>query len=210
MSGIEIHREPEDAYRLFAPCAPAATGTFDVGDPVQLATNQLSDCPDDQTELLVQECIGLACEPAEGIHAGSRATAAADGFGVVENQPRSYYPFNAPGLLLRTRNFWDAGDVVTPAEKEGADIGDLYNIKGETGTNRWGLEDEAPTYATGAGTVIATDSLAVRVVAILLEDGTPIDADATVALGTAPALGDGQGWIVFEPVGYSQCEFGGV
>ena len=114
MSGFEIHQEPQYGYRMFAPCAPVATATFDVGDPVQLIANQLSDCIDDQVELLTGTCVGFACEPAEGISAGSRVVAAADGFGVVENQMRSYWPFNAPGLLLRTRNFWDAGNVVYP------------------------------------------------------------------------------------------------
>jgi len=191
MSGIEIHKEPDYAYRMSAPCGPAASATFDVGDPVRIVNNQLVDCPDDQDELAITEIIGFACEPAEGIHAASRATNTADGFGVVENQERTFWAFDAPGLLLRTRNFWDAGDVVTPAEKEGADLYDLVNMKGETGTNRWGLEDEAPSGGTDAE---------FQIVQILLEDGTPIDADATVALGTAPALGDGQGWVVFRPV----------
>jgi hypothetical protein len=202
MSGFEIHQEPEYAYRRYAPCAPVATATFDVGDPVQLATNQLSDCPDDQTELLVGECIGFACEPAEGTTAGSRATAAADGFGVVENQMRAYWPFNAPGLLLRTRHFVLAADFFTEVEKDGTEIGDTFNIKGQTGTNVWGVEEEAPTYATGAGTVIVTDSLAVQVVAILDNDMNPITADDTQTAG--------DGWIVFKPIGFSQCEFGGV
>ena len=124
MSGIEIHQEPEYGYRMFAPCGPAANADFDVGDPVGLSTNQLITCVDDQVELGIVDIIGFACEPATGVHAGSRATNPADGFGVVENQMRSYWPFDAPGLLLRTRNFWDAGDVVTKAEKEGTEIGD--------------------------------------------------------------------------------------
>jgi hypothetical protein len=201
MSGFFIHQEPEYGYRQYAPCAPAATATWDVGDPVRLATNQLSDCPDDQTEILVGEVIGFACEPAEGIHANSRVTRAADGFGVVENQMRSYWPFNAPGLLLRTRNFVLAADFFTQVEKDGTEIGDDFNFKGQTGTNVWGVEEEAPTYATSAGTVIVTDSAAVRVVAILDNNMNPIDADATQTAG--------DGWIVFQPIGYSQNEFGG-
>jgi hypothetical protein len=191
MSGLFIHQEPEYAYRMFAPCAPAATATFDVGDPVQLATNQLSDCADDQIELALANIIGFACEPAEGTTAGSRGGAAADGFGVVENRMTAYWPFDAPGLLLRTRHFWLAGDVVTPVAKEGTEIGDLVNMKGETGTNRWGLEEEAPTAGTDAE---------FQIVAILDDNMNPIDADATVALGTAPATGDTNGWIVFRPV----------
>ena len=205
MSGFFIHKEPDYAYRQYAPCAPVATATFDVGDPVQLATDQLSDCPDDQTELLVGECIGFACEPAEGITAASRTTNAADGFGVVENQMRSFWVFNAPGLQLRTRNFILAGDVFTQVEKDGTEIGSLFTIKGQTGTNVWGVEEEIPTYAAGAGeagTVAIGDDLAVRVVAILDDNMNPINADATQTAG--------DGWIVFQPVGLSQIEYGGA
>src|SRR3990172_1024947 len=147
MSGIEIHQEPTQAYRYFAPCSAAATATWDVGDPVRLVTNQLQDLPDDTTEALIAELIGFACEPAEGITARSRATNAADGFGVVTNQMRSYWPFDAPGLLLRTRNFWSdaaAADV----GKEGTEIGDLVSLVATTGTNVWGFEETAPTAAT--------------------------------------------------------------
>ena len=184
MSGIEIHQEPQQAFRYFAPCAPVATATFDVGDPVRLATNQLSDLDDDTSEVLIAELIGFACEPAEGTTAGSRATAAADGFGVVENQMRTYWPYDAPGLLLRTRNFWSdaaAADV----GKEGTEIGDIIGMVAETGTNVWGFEETAPTAAT---------DVVFQIVAILDEDMNPIDADATIALGTAPALGEG--WII--------------
>ena len=200
MSGFEIHQEPDYAYRMFLPVAPAMT--FDVGDPVRIVTNQLADTIDDQTELLVGECVGFACEPAEGTTAGSRATAAADGFGVVEGQVRTYWPFNAPGLLLRTRNFVLAADFFTQVEKDYTEIGDDFNIKGQTGTNVWGVEEEAPTYATGAGTVIATDSLAVLVVAVLDNDMNPLATDATQTAG--------DGWLVFKPIGYSQIEFGGA
>lgn len=187
MSGLFIHAEPHYGYRMWAPAGDAAT--WDIADPVQISTNQLEDCADTQVEIPIIAIVGFACEPAEGIHAASRTTSAADGFGAVENQMRSYWPFDAPGLLLRTRNFWDAGDVVTPAEKEGADLYDLVNMKGATGLNIWGLEDEAPTGGTDAE---------FQIVAICREDMSFINADATVAAGTAPPLGEG--WIIFRPV----------
>lgn len=207
MSGIEIHKEPDYAYRLHAPCAPAATATFDVGDPVQLATNQLSDCPDDAGELIVGEIIGFACEPAEGTTAGSRATAAADGFGVVENQPRTYWPFNAPGLLLRTRNYWVATGFAAAgnAAKSGTSIGDSVVIAGINTTNVWGFEAEVPTYAAGAGeagTVAIGDDAAFIIVDILDDDMQTINADATQTAG--------DGWLVVRPVGLSQMEYGGA
>jgi hypothetical protein len=198
MAGIEIHREPEDIHRQYAPCAAAMT--FDVGDPVRIVTNQLADCLDvTADELLVNGIVGFACEPAEGITAGSRATNAADGFGVVTEQMRSYWPFDAPGLELRTRNFWVAGGVVD-TEKDGTEIGDLFVMKGETGTNRWGLDNEAPTIT--AGTITATDDAAFLCIAILDNDMQPIGG-----LDTQTA---GDGWIVFRPVGPSQIQFGGV
>ncbi|OGR29711.1 MAG: hypothetical protein A2139_02375 [Desulfobacca sp. RBG_16_60_12] len=184
MSGIEIHQEPTQAYRYFAPCSAAATATWDVGDPVRLVTNQLQDLPDDTTEALIAELIGFACEPAEGITARSRATNAADGFGVVTNQMRSYWPFDAPGLLLRTRNFWSDA-AAADAGKEGTEIGDLVSLVATTGTNVWGFEETAPTAAT---------EIVFQIISILDEDMNPIDAAATIALGTAPPLG--QGWIV--------------
>ena len=189
MSGIEIHQEPNYAYRMFAPCAPVATATFDVGDPVQIITNQLSDCIDDAGEIGVTEIIGFACEPAEGTTAGSRATAAADGFGVVENQPRSYWPFDAPGLLLRTRNLWVTATAGTQGPKEGTELYDLVTLTAAAGTNFWGCDETVPDAGTDAE---------FQIVAILDNDMNPIDADATQALGTAPATGDG--WIVFRPV----------
>ena len=204
MSGIEIHQEPEYGYRRFAPCAAAMT--FDIGDPVRLVTNQLADCIDDDTEILVPEIIGFACEPAEGITAPSRTTNAADGFGVVTNQVRSYWPVNAPGLLLRTRNFWATGGVSTQVEKEGTELGDQFTMTAAVGTNIWGIEETAPTQAGGPGTIVLTDMASFMIVQILTEDMNPIDAAATVALGTAPALG--QGWVVFQHTGYSQIEWG--
>lgn len=187
MSGLFIHQEPEYAYRMWACCGDAAT--WDAFDPVQVVTNQLEDCVDNLGEIVESAIIGFACEPAEGMHAGSRITRVADGFGAVENQERSYWPFDAPGLLLRTRHFWSAG-TVTPVAKEGTEIGDLCMMIGEAGTNRWGIEEAA------AG---ANDA-EFQIVAILDDDMNPINADATVALGTAPATGDDSGWIVFRPV----------
>ena len=200
MSGFEIHREPEDIFRLYAPVAPAMT--YDIGDPVQIVTDQLADCADaTATPILVSTCVGFACEPAEGIHAGSRVTEAADGFGVVEGQQRSYWPFDAPGLLLRTRNFYDDG-AATLAEKDYTEFGGLYTIKGITGTNVWGVEEAAPAYVTGAGTVVAADDIAVIIVAILDNNMIPLATDATQTAG--------DGWLVFRPTGYSQMQFGGV
>jgi hypothetical protein len=203
MSGIQIHREPEDIHRQFAPCAPAATATFDVGDPVQLSTNQLSDCNDDASEILINEIVGFACEPAEGIHAGSRANVGADGFGVVENQMRSYWPFDAPGLVLRTRNFWATGTAGTQVEKDGTEIGDNFTMTAAAGTNNWGLDETAPTYADGAdGEERPGDDAAFVVIAILDDNMNPIDADATQTAG--------DGWIIFRPTGKSQLFHGGA
>ena len=193
MSGLEIHQEPAQAYRMFAPCAPVATATWDVGDPVQIITNQLSDCIDNLGEIVITAIIGFACEPAEGIHAGSRVTRAADGFGVVENQMRSYWPFDAPGLLLRTRNFYDDG-AATNAEKEGTEIGDIFGMIGQNGTNVWGLEEAAP----GAGT-----DAEFQVVAILDADMNPVDADS---LEATHGLDSTTFWLVFRPVRQLQSQ----
>lgn len=190
MAGIEIHQEPHYAYRMFAPCAPAATATFDVGDPVQIITNQLSDCIDDAGEIGITEIIGFACEPAEGTTAGSRATAAADGFGVVENQMRTYWPFDAPGLLLRTRHYWTTATAGTEDPKEGADLYTLNTLTSPAGLNTWGIDNTAPDAGTDAE---------FQIVAILDDDMNPINADATEALLTAP-LPTGAGWVVFRPV----------
>jgi len=173
---------------MFAPCGPAATADFDVGDPVGLSTNQLITCTDNLGEVALTALIGFACEPATGTTAGSRVTNTADGFGVVENQMRAYWPFDAPGLLLRSKHFRSAG-TATEVEKEGTEIGDLCNLTGSNGTNIWGFEEEAPTAGTDAE---------FQIVAILDENMNPIDADATVAAGTAPAVGEG--WVVVRPV----------
>jgi hypothetical protein len=140
---------------MWAYCGDAAT--WDVGDPVQVVTNQLEDCVDNLGEIVESAIIGFACEPAEGLNS--------------------------------TRHLWSAG-TVTPVAKEGTEIGDLVMMIGEAGTNRWGIEEAA------AG---ANDA-EFQIVAVLDDEMNPIDADATVALGTAPATGDGNGWIVFRPV----------
>ena len=197
MSGIEIHQEPDHAYRFFAPCAAAMT--FDIGDPVRIVTNQLADCIDDDTEILCNEIIGFACEPAEGTTAGSRATAAADGFGVVTNQMRTYWAYNAPGLLLRTRNFWAAAGASVQSEKDGTEIGDTFPMTAAAGTNIWGVENGAVILAD-AGEINPADSANFLCVAILDNDMNPIDAAATQTAG--------DGWMILKPIGGSQLDFG--
>lgn len=197
MSGIEVHREPEDIFRSYAPCAAAMT--FDVGDPVRIVTNQLADCIDDDTEVLKGEIIGFACEPAEGITAASRTTNAADGFGVVTNQMRSFWPANAPGLLLRTRNFWVATGGGVQVEKDGTELFDQATMTAAAGTNLWGLEEGVPTI-TDAGEEAAADMAAFLIVAILDNDMNPINAGETQTAG--------DGWIVFKSILYTQMDFG--
>jgi hypothetical protein len=156
---------------------------------VQIATLQLSDCIDDAGEIGITEIIGFACEPAEGLTAGSRGGAAADGFGVIENRMVPYWPFDAPGLLLRTRHLWVTATAGTEGPKEGTELYDLVTMTAAAGTNEWGLDETVPDAGTDAE---------FQIVAILREDMSPIDADATQALGTAPATGEG--WVVFRPV----------
>ena len=148
MAGIEIHKEPDYGYRRSAPCDAVATALFVVGDPVALDTAQLRHAVDDDTEIEDGECVGFAAEPATGITAASRATNAADGFGVVENQDRTYWPVNAPGLQLRTRNFWGTGAPGTAVEPDAANIGDDYQLVGLNGLLTYGLEETASDNTT--------------------------------------------------------------
>lgn len=199
MSGLFIHKEPQGAYRRFAPLGDAET--FDISDPVQLVSQQLSDCPDDGDELHNNEVIGFACEPAEGIHAASR-TGAANGLGAAENDMRSYIPWDAPGLELMTRNFWTTAAAGTQAAKPGTIIGTDLTLTGQNGTNVWGVENTAPTLTAG-DTMAAGDDCIVTIVAVLNDDGEAIDADDT-------AVAAGEGWVVFIPRGPSQAEYGGA
>lgn len=190
MSGIFIHREPENAVRRHAPLGTSQA--FDVGDPVGTTSQQLTEAPQDGTEVLAGEYVGFAAEPATGIHSASR-TGAANGFGAAENDIRTYYPAKAPGLQLRTRNFWATGAAGTQAAKTGADIGRVLQLSCENATSNWGVEETAGT--TGTDAVAYVD-------AVLDDDMQLIDADATLTAG--------DGWIVFHMVGDTQEEDGGA
>ena len=61
-------------------------------------------------------------------------------------------------------------------------------MKGQTGTNVWGLEEEAPTGGTDAE---------FQIVAILDPDMNPVDADS---LEATHGLDTSLFWIVFRPV----------
>ena len=180
MSGIEFHRECAAADRLSAPLGDAET--FDYADPVGLDTQQLSNTTTAANgELVITEIIGFALEPATGIHASSR-TGAANGFGAAENQDRTYVPFDAGGLYLRTKNYWATGDSTTNTAKTGALIGTLHGMIASAG-GAYGLEVAAPTAGTDAEFLV---------VEVLNDDMIRIDADASLTAG--------EGWLVFRPV----------
>lgn len=191
MSGFEIHKEPENAERRFAPLGDAET--FDIADPVRLLSQQLSDCLDDASEILDHELVGFAAEPAEGIHAASRTNPSGldYGLGAAENDWRTYYPAKAPGLVLRTRNYWTTPG--TQIAKPGSIIGTVKQITAPSGTNNWGIDDTA-----GA---VGTDAVA-HILEVLDDDMQPVDADGSVAAGS--------GWLVFRIVGNTQDEIGGA
>jgi hypothetical protein len=149
MAGIEIHQEPDYAFRRTIPLAAAQT--FVTGDPVYLVAQQLTRSPIDSDEIAIAEMVGFACEPATGITAGSRATAVADGFGAVTNSNRAYWPVHAPGLQLRTRNFWGTTTPGTLAAPDAANIGHPYQIVGVLATLQYGVEETAATITTHPG-----------------------------------------------------------
>lgn len=173
MSGFEFHRVPHDAKRVTAPCDAVATALFDVADPVLLDTQQLRQSVDDGGLVEDAECIGFACEPAEGITAASRTTNAADGFGVVENQERTYFYFNTPGLQLRTRNFYATGDPTTLAEPDANNIGVLYGMSAVAASGVFGVEETAGTVGTDA-TVLVENVLDANMRPITESGGTGV------------------------------------
>jgi len=192
MSGIEFHKESASADRLAAPLGNSET--FDYGDPVGLLDEQLSDTSSAaNAELTILEIIGFALEPAEGIHAASR-TGATNGFGATENADRTYVPFDAAGLYLRTRNYWADGASGTDVAKNGALIGTLHGMIASS-AGVYGLEVPVPTGGTDAEFLV---------VEVLDNDGIRINADATQTAG--------DGWLVFRPVKQllSQLTEGGV
>lgn len=178
MSGIEIHKEPENAERQFAPLG--STQTYNIGDPVYFSSAQLTEPPQDGTEVLDGEMAGWALEPATGIHAASR-TGAANGFGAAQGDIRSYIPANAPGLLLRTQNFWATGAAGTLATPVLADIGSLFQLTCENSTSNWGVEETAATVAT---------DFTVRIVDVLDVDMKSIQDTGNTGV-----------WVVFEGLG---------
>lgn len=188
MSGFFIHKEPEGADRKWAPLGDSET--FEAGDPVQLVSQQLSDCPDDASPLEDGELIGFAVQPATGIHSSTR-TGAANGFGAAENDRVPYIPAKAPGLQIRTRNYWTTPG--TQIAKAGSIIGTLKQISSPNGTNNWGVESTAGTPGTDA---------TFHVDEVLDDDMVSIDADASLAAGV--------GWVVGHIVGDTQNETGGA
>jgi len=189
MAGYEIHKEPEYGYRRSAPCAAVATALFVTGDPVALTAQQLHHAVDDDTIILDEEIVGFACEPAMGITAASRNTVPADGFGVVTNQERTYWPVNAPGLQIRTQNFYATTAPGTLAVPDAANIGHDYNLVGENGLLLYGVEETA---ATPADDVVA---LIVDVLDVTMQ---PINESGGTGV-----------WVVFQPHGRATQDVAG-
>lgn len=198
MSGLVLHQEPEGAFRLAAPLGDAET--FDHMDPVRLVSQQLSDAVlTTDTALLANGVVGFAMERAEGINATSRSTSTANGFGAAENSDRTYIPWDAPGLQIRTRNYWTTAG--TQIAKAGTLIGTIKHLSPFTGSI-WGVDATAVTEGD-AGELNATDSALILITAVLDNNMIRINADATLTAG--------EGWIVFKPVGASsQMRHGGV
>jgi hypothetical protein len=190
MSGLFFHKEPENAERLYAPLGNSET--FDIYDPVQFTSQQLSDsAAAADAELTDGDIVGFACEPAEGIHSGTRTSVnAGDGFGAIENDWRTYFPFDAPGLQLRTRNFWADGDSTTDVAKDGTLIGTVLGMI-VNASGAYGLENALPGDATDAQFFV---------VAVLDNNMQPINADATQTAG--------DGWLVFRPVAADSSQIG--
>jgi hypothetical protein len=199
MSGIFLHYEPEPAFRLFAPLGPSSP-IFDVGDPIQLTSQQLIDCVlTTDTQLLRGGVVGFAIERAEGTTAGSRASSSANGFGPVENQFRTYIPWEAPGVLYRTRNYWTTAG--TQIAKNGTVIGTQRVLSPFTG-NIWGVDATAATVTEAGEELAAADGATIFITAVLDNNMLPVNADATQTAG--------DGWLVFRPTGPAQMRLGGL
>lgn len=180
MAGFEIHKEPEYAYRYVG--LGLAAQAFDANDPVSINANgRIIATPADETVPEDGEIIGIACCRAEGVTAGSRAAAAADGFGAVTGDPLAYWPVNAPGLLLRTRNYWNDETANPPTETAitGALKGAVRSIVAADHTlpvainDDWGVNTNAPAGAAGAYTDVA-----VQVIEVLDANMNPVDDTA--------------------------------
>ena len=164
-----IVNEGDPAFRIQGRLA--ASQTFKAGAPVTLSSGAIATCPADGTEILDGELLGFALTPAAGVHAGSR-TGAANGFGAATGDYVTVIPVTAPGVRIKTRNFWATGGT-TAATPDGANIGALYQItfNNQTGFDRWGVEE-----TTGAADTDAT----FYVEAVLDINGIPLKiADTT-------------------------------
>lgn len=186
MAGYEIHKEPDYAYRRTGPLA--ATQTYDVGDPVYFVAQQLTETPHAGVEIPDGEIVGLAAEPAAGTTAGSRATAVADGFGAVTNSERAYWPCHAPGLQVRTRNFY-ATTTATLTAPDADNIGHQYQMVGIAATGMYGVEETAAVVTTHVGAMIDD---------VLDADMRPINESGGTGV-----------WVVFHMVGISTQDLAG-
>ncbi|KKL75019.1 hypothetical protein LCGC14_2059100 [marine sediment metagenome] len=195
MAGIRPFQSPHGGHELigYAPLAPSQT--YVIGDPVYIATDQLTISIKDETAILVNELVGFAAEPASGMLAGSRNTSMtivnpAEGGGAVENSMRKFYRLQQ-GQLWVTNNFWDAVTGLTQDTVAGTDLYNHWQLSsGATQAEEWGLVDVDAT----AGTDVQA-----RIVMILDASGRPFTADtAETTAGTTATQ------IVFEIANISE------
>lgn len=197
MAGIRPFQHPSGGHGEVRTAPLAPSQTFDAWDPVELVSNQLTECDKDGSEILDSEFIGFAAGPATGNLAGSRTVAAGSftvqpgadggGGGAVENALRGFItPYR--GQLFATNNFFaDATGAAQDGDGVGgSDIGGLYQIASAAGGN-WGLVDAAGTPAT---------DVCARIVRILNTRGEDFNADTADTPTTgSPTTGP---TIVFE------------
>lgn len=194
MAGISPFQSPHGAIESKASAPLGVNQTYGAFDPVRLVANQLTESIKDGSPILVGELLGFAATPATGALAGSRTAGAGaleqaspahfGDVGAAENTEREYIRLT-PGQLFQTRNFFTTVAATTQDVIGGSDLGGLFQISGDTGTE-WGLVD--------AAAVVTTD-VAARVVKIYDVDGNPFNADTADTQATGTAAGP---LIVFE------------